>query len=344
MGFRVLQLNGIGPDFHPYRIPLSPCRPVAGQLVCQTTLMTPKALKNAFARSENITELLRGKLNSEQNTEEIIETAYDLQAGSYVRALEFPEMLKHKQVYGEAIASEISRLTSAGSILEPGVGEGTTMSFVVRSFDNKPRHVHGFDISWSRIACCRDWLVSQGFPDVHLSVASVLRSPYLDDSFDVVYTSHTIEPNGGSEAAILSELYRISSRYLILLEPGYELADEMARERMKRLGYCIGLVDHATALGMKVIEHRLFAHSANPLNPTAITIIAKNPNAPSVTPKLACPRYLTPLLDYSESLYSADSLRAYPKIKGIPCLRTEDGIIASTYLETKANRLVESTR
>jgi ubiquinone/menaquinone biosynthesis C-methylase UbiE len=306
--------------------------------------MTPKALKEAFARGENITELLRQESGSEQNTEEIIETAYDLQTGSYVRALDTPEMLNHKEDYGDAIAAEISDLTSASSILEPGVGEGTTMSFVVRAFDSRPAHIHGFDISWSRIACCRDWLSKQDCADVHLSVASILHTPYLDDSFDVVYTSHTIEPNGGNEIAILTELYRIASQYLILLEPGYELADEESRARMKRLGYCTGLVDHAKSLGMNVTKHELFAHTANPLNPTAITVIAKNPNAPSATPKLACPRYLTPLSDYSESLYSGDSLRAYPKINGIPCLRPEDGIIASTYLETKANKAVDSTR
>ena len=300
--------------------------------------MTPKVLKEAFARGENITELLRRESNSDQNTEEIIETAYDLQTGSYVRALESPEMLKHKEDYGEAIAAEISALTSVSSILEPGVGEGTTMSFVVRSLDSRPPHIHGFDISWSRIACCREWLSNQDCADAHLSVASILHTPYLEDSFDVVYTSHTIEPNGGNEVAILTELYRIASQYLILLEPGYELADEEARARMKRLGYCTGLVDHAKALGMNVIKHELFAHASNPLNPTAITVIAKNPNAPSATPKLACPGYLTPLSDYSESLYSSDSLRAYPKIKGIPCLRPEDGIIASTYLETKAEQ------
>ena len=78
--------------------------------------MNPKALKEAYDRGENITELLRQELDSEQNTEEIIETAYDLQTGSYVRALDSPEMLAHKQEYGAAIAAEISRLTTATSI------------------------------------------------------------------------------------------------------------------------------------------------------------------------------------------------------------------------------------
>lgn len=296
--------------------------------------MTPNELKEAYTRGENITELLRRQFGSEKNTEEIIQAAYDLQTGSYVKALESLEMLRHKEDYGRAIALEISSLTCAGSILEPGVGEGTTMSFVIRAFENRPPHIHGFDISWSRIACCRNWLSGQQSGEVYLSVASILHSPYLDDSFDIVYTSHTIEPNGGNEALILTELYRIASRYLILLEPGYELAPQAAQVRMKSLGYCTRLVEHAKKLGMKVARHELFAHTANPLNPTAITIIAKNPTAPSVIPKLACPRYLTPLNDYSESLYSPKSLRAYPKINGIACLCPENGIIASTYLKT----------
>ena len=295
--------------------------------------MTPKALKEAYARGENITELLRQESGSGHNTEEIIETAYDLQSGSYIKALESPDMLKHKTDYGAAIASEIAELTSAGSILEPGVGEGTTLSFVTRALENKPAHIHGFDISWSRIASCRKWLQVQSCEESYMSVASILHTPYLDNSFDVVYTSHTIEPNGGNESGILAELYRITSQYLILLEPGYELADDEAKARMRQLGYCRGLVDHAEKLGMKVVKHELFKHTANPVNPTAITVIAKNPDAPSVAPKLACPRYLTPLADYSDSLYSADSLRAYPKIKDIPCLRCEDGVIASNYDE-----------
>ncbi len=293
--------------------------------------MHPREILAAYERSENITALLRKDFDSATNTEEIIETAYDLQTGSYLMALEDPRMLRHKEDYGRAIAAEISALTTATSILEPGVGEGTTLSFVRRAFETPPAHIHGFDISWSRLACCRRWLSRQNNPDVFLSVASLLHAPYADNSFDVVYTSHTVEPNGGRERPVLAELYRVASRYLILLEPGYELANEEAQDRMRSLGYCRGLPDHAEALGMTVVKHALFPHTANPLNPTAITVIAKAPDAPAATPALACPRYGTPLADYPDSLYSEGSLRAYPKVQAIPCLRREDGIIASAY-------------
>jgi ubiquinone/menaquinone biosynthesis C-methylase UbiE len=293
--------------------------------------MHPKELLEAFKRGENITEILRKKNQSEANTLEIIETAYDLQTGSYVSDLEDSEVRELHKNYGDAIASEISALTKPQSILEPGVGEGTTLSFVSQAFEQFPAHIHGIDISWSRIACCRNWLKSEKVESALLSIASLFNVPYAENSFDVVYTSHTIEPNGGNERPILEELYRIASRYLILVEPGYELASKEAQERMLRHGYCTSLVEHAEALGMKVIKHELLSFSDNLLNPSAITIIEKNPAAASVVPQFVCPRYSTPLKEFPDSLYSPESLRAYPKIQGIPCLRTEDGVVASAY-------------
>ncbi len=294
--------------------------------------MDPKELANAYARGENITALLKNLSQVDYNTEEVIETAYDLQAGSYIASLNDPIMYHHKADYGEAIAQEILALTRPTSILEAGVGEGTTFSFVLQNLNQPALEAHGFDLSWSRIAYCRQWLQDNYSGSAFLSIASLLNLPYLDNSFDVVYTSHTIEPNGGNEKAILQELYRVTSRYLVLLEPGYELASEEAQKRMVQHGYCRDLVNCAESLGMKVLKHELFPHTANPLNPTAITIVVKDATANPAIPKLACPHFGYPLIDRPDSLFSPESLRAYHKIQGIPCLRSQDGIIASAYM------------
>ncbi len=294
--------------------------------------MHPSELKAAFDRNENITDLMRRETESDSNTEEIIETAYDLQTGSYVGALAEPSFREHKEQYGKAIADVLTALVDdGGSVLEPGVGEGTTLSFVMKHCDSSFDHFHGFDISWSRIAKCKEWLSSEGFDDAFVSVASIFHAPYADNSFDIVYTSHTIEPNGGREAPILKELFRVASRYLVLLEPGYELATPEAQQRMTKLGYARGLKEHAMSLGMKVLRHELFGLTSNPLNPTAITVIEKTPDKKRTQPRLTCPRYGDPMLEHVDSLYSPKSMRAYPKILGIPCLRIEDGILASTY-------------
>ena len=293
--------------------------------------MHPKKLKAAFDKGQNITALLKLATKTEQNSEQIIEAAYDLQAGSYIQALEQPVVLAHKKAYAKSLATEILRLTSPISILEAGVGEGTTLSFVLSSLPDSIKYSHGFDISWSRVQFCSEWLRKNGFSDTFLAVASLMRTPYVDGSFDVVYTSHTIEPNGGQESSILKELFRITSRFLILLEPGYEFASREAQIRMESHGYCKNLVEHAKTLGMRVIKHELFPHSANPLNPTAITIIEKEARAKPAIPQLACPSFGDTLEGDTDSFYSQGSLLAYPRIKGVPCLRPCDGIIASWY-------------
>lgn len=293
--------------------------------------MHPKVLVDAYRRGENITALLRNLDASDGNTEAIIETAYDLQAGSYVEAMAQPELREHKTRYGAAIAAEILALTEPASLLEAGVGEGTTLSFVLRALAPRTLSAHGFDLSWSRVATCRAWLEAEAAGACTLSVASLLHQPYADNAFDVVYTSHTVEPNGGREAEVLRELYRVTSRYLVLLEPGYELASNEARARMERLGYCRNLPGVAEQLGMKVVRHERFAHSVNPLNPTALTVIEKQPDAPAAQPSFACPQFGDPLVPQAGALFSATSLRAYPTLGGIPCLRPQDGVVASAF-------------
>jgi hypothetical protein len=72
---------------------------VFGSFSKKISIMHPRDLKAAFDRGENITSLLRREAASETNTEEIIETAYDLQAGSYIASLSEPSFFRHKEEY-----------------------------------------------------------------------------------------------------------------------------------------------------------------------------------------------------------------------------------------------------
>lgn len=295
--------------------------------------MTPQQIKSAFDEGKNITELLRQFEGSAVNTDEIIEIAYDLQSGSYIAGIADPAYRRHKERYGAAMAELITRGGHPGSLLEAGVGEATTLSYVIESLPRPIEHIHGIDVSWSRIHCAREWLRSREIAGVTLAVASLFRLPYADDSFDVVYTSHAIEPNGGRETEILKELHRVASRYLVLLEPGYELAGPEAKSRMERLGYCKGLAETAEALGFRVLEHRAFSETLVPLNPTALTIIEKSSDAPTARPRYQCPKFGGELLHRSGAYFSRESMHAYPVIDGIPCFRTRDGIVASKFSE-----------
>jgi len=229
-------------------------------------------LKQRYTDGENITALLRQR--ADRNTESAIEVAYDLQAGSYVHALDEPAVRKQKEQYGADIGDLIAGLGHFATLLEAGVGEATTLSFVLQQLPGT--HGFGFDLSWSRIAVARDWLKMNRLIDrTTLFTGSLFQIPLPDSSIDVVYTSHSIEPNGGEERAALEELYRVAGKWLILLEPAYDLASSQAKERMIEHGYCIGLQPAVQALGYDVQRYALFGHSINPLNPTGLTLIRK---------------------------------------------------------------------
>ncbi len=297
---------------------------------------TPRELKALFDQGKNITALLREEQGLERNTVEIVEVAYDLQTGSYIAAMGNPQMAEHKRLYTTEIAKRILALCQPRSILEAGVGEATTLSGVLKHMgEGVPSF--GFDISWSRVGYANKWLRRQNVRGATLFTGALLNIPLADNSIDVVYTSHSIEPNGGSETPILKELYRVTRRFLVLLEPGYELAHDEARQRMDSHGYCKNLRGIATSLGYDVREHGLFPFVANPLNPTAITIIRKDEGTPPPAHVLACPKFKTPLEPFGDCLFSPEALLAYPVIGGIPCLRIENGIFASRYRDVVLN-------
>lgn len=298
---------------------------------------SPRQLKELYAQGRNISALMREKLNVKENTQEIIEVSYDLQTGSYIEAMKNEVMAKHKEQYSEGIAKIIHSLCTPVSILEAGVGEATTLSGVLKHIGNGVES-YGFDLSWSRVAYAKNWLSTKGFTSTVLCSGDLFNIPFLDNSVDVVYTSHSIEPNGGNERSILRELYRVARKYLILLEPGYELSGEKAKQRMDLHGYCKNLKEISQSLGYEVIKHELFPFSANPLNPTALTIISKQSSTPIPHDVLACPKFNTPLEKINGALFSPEALVAYPILADIPCLKIENGIFASKFKEIMQNR------
>lgn len=289
---------------------------------------TPRALKALYREGVNITKVMREDRDMTANTTEIIEVAYDLQAGSYVAGMSDDTMRTHKDAYGKAIAQRILSLCNPSSVLEAGVGEGTTMAVVMRNLGPEVRG-YGFDLSWSRVAHARKWLARQGIEHTTLCTGDLFHIPLADDSIDVVYTSHSIEPNGGREADAIRELVRVARRYVLLLEPGHEFASSEGQARMESHGYCRDLHGTARNLGCDVVCHERFPHVANPLNPTALTIIRKSSIPAPANVPFSCPRYQTPLREIAGVLYSDEALVAYPIIDGIACLRIENGVLAS---------------
>jgi len=300
-------------------------------------MTTPGELLNLYNKGVNISSYLRKETGISYNSSDIIEISYDLQTGSYINSLKDKKVATQKEKYCNEIANTIRSLCNPKTILEAGVGEGTTLSGVIKNFTDKQntkQSYYGFDLSWSRVLYAKKWLHNQGINNTFLCTGNLFNIPFTDNYFDIVYTSHSIEPNGGNEEPILQELYRVTKNFLILLEPGYDFANNEARKRMEFHGYCKDLQKKSISLGYDVQEHKLFPHSSNKMNPTAITIIRKRDtgNACNSTP-MACPKFKTPLKKMHGMLYSPEALVVYPIIGDIPCLRIENGIIASKFEE-----------
>jgi hypothetical protein len=118
---------------------------------------SPRELQGLYKQGVNITQLLREEHGLQQNSANIIEIAYDLQAGSYVEYMKSAENEMRVKAYSAEIARTVMTLCSPASILEAGVGEATTLSGVMRNMGPLVRG-YGFDLSWSRIAWIKQLL------------------------------------------------------------------------------------------------------------------------------------------------------------------------------------------
>lgn len=288
-------------------------------------------IKELYENNTNIIKYLKTLNSQTSNTTEDILISYDFQAGTYIKKHESDPSFLNR--YCSSIGNIINNLGNFNSIIEIGVGEATTLSTLLIYLESRPNQILGFDISWSRIKYAKDYLESQGINDAILFTGDLFSSPLKDNSIDVVYTSHSIEPNGGKEEEALKELYRITNKYLILLEPSYEFASQEGKERMESNGYVKNLYSTAIKLGYNVIEHRLLDICSNPLNPTELIIIEKKGSDIENLSPLCCPITKTDLKYQNDCYYSQDSLLAYPLIKDIPCLLPQNAIVATKLMD-----------
>lgn len=279
----------------------------------------------------NVTEYLRQTLGETSNTDAIIEIAYDLQAGSYVR--HFQQHYAAMIAYIDEISSVLrDHIRPGDTILDVGTGECTTLVGVAERCFATTKTILACDISWSRLNVGRQFAaqnLSGCQPD--LFAASFFALPLADKSVDVIWTSHAVEPNGGREREALAELFRVARRKVCLFEPCYEANSSEGRERMDRLGYIRGLAAAAESLGASIEDCVRIESAFNPLNPTYAFVVTP-PTRPSAAHLWACPASHHALVSKAGFLYCESCGLAYPVLLDIPILRSEAAILATGLL------------
>lgn len=293
---------------------------------------TPAELRELYRRNVNIMAKFRELTGSDENSVEAILFSYDLQSGSYTQALEDAGHRERLDRYTSEIASVLAPL-AAGSLLEAGVGEATTLCPVVSKLPQEPAVVAGFDISWSRLSFARKNAAAAGLDRARFFTGDLFHAPIREGSFDVVYTAHTIEPNHGRERAALLELGRITREWLVLFEPSYELGNEATRARIEAHGYCRDLPRIAQELGFEIVEHRLLASPMKTENHTALLLLRKPRGTASPDAAHACPLCREALAEIRAQWFCENCGIVFPVLDGIPCLLPANGIVASKFAE-----------
>jgi len=291
-------------------------------------------ISKMYDQGENIMSYAADKLANEgENNLLPILLSYDLQAGSYNKNKN-SNLSTFYDEYGQQLAEILKNYSSQdSSILEVGCGECTSMSSMLKYINNPTQDILGFDISWSRIYEGKK-LLGDAFQK-NLFVGDLFSIPLKDNSVNIVYSSHSLEPNGGKEEKAIKELLRVANEKVILIEPIYELASDKQKDRMKNHGYVQNLKSTIEKFNVNILRYELLPIFSNPLNQSGIIVIEKKDNKQSknlVNP-WQCPATGLQLEKFDDVFFNKKVGFAYPILKDIPLLRTEHLVIASKISE-----------
>ncbi len=294
-----------------------------------------KELKQVFINGDNIISYLKREEKDDFNLIKAIEIAYDLQSGSYI------DHYNNNQESCKTECSEYVKILKqhikiGDRVLDCGTGEMTNLFGIFNKNLLKNMKIYCFDISLSRILYGRKFLNDNASPGLIKSVvpfvADINAIPLMNNSMDVIFSMHGLEPNHGREKNILKEIFRVARRKVILFEPSFEKNSIEGQKRMEEHGYIRNLTKYIEDLG-GVIEDiiKLDKASKNPLNKTYAHVI-KPPliEEYSLNESLfTCPiNQLKLNVERKDCYYSHDTMYIYPIISSIPILKKEAAIIS----------------
>lgn len=301
--------------------------------ISQTVFTGIMEAKAVFEEGENVAHFLREQYADTLQGSDIIEIAYDLQAGSYIQnAL---QNNNEASAYCKEMAALItSRSDSISNLLDIGTGELTTLCQLV---DLLPKgfvrnKIYAFDISWSRLSKGIEYARTY-FPETASQivpfVADLTKIPLPTSSMDIVISSHAVEPNRAQQDAVIAELLRVAKQRLFLFEPCYEINSLSGKQRMDFHDYIKDLPGSISAFGGSLSELIPMHHVVNPLNPTACFLVDVEKNDFSETVDFTVPGTDSRLFLKDGFLHSEDAGICFPILSGLPILRVKCGILST---------------
>ena len=136
--------------------------------------------------------------------------------------------------------SKIIIETNSKKILEVGSGEFTQFYLVNKKLINRNYEISkcgGLDLSFKRLHEGKIFLDQNNINVDFILQADASNIPISDNSFDLIYTCHCLEQVPYLFQKSVQEMVRVSSKFVILIEPSYELSNKTTKKRIYKKNY-----------------------------------------------------------------------------------------------------------
>ena len=206
------------------------------------------------------------------------------------------------------------------SILDFGCGELTTSSYIFKYLKHKIKNYFANDISFNRLLIgsieLKKKLSKNNFEKFKIFCNSDYHLPFKNNSIDLIITIHALEPNNRKKLKIIDELLRVSRQGIVMMEPHYEIADVIQKNRMKKFGYIRGIekILKQKKINFKILKKKFHLNNQNK---SSIFILKKKVKRNFNQNNYVEPLFKTKLTKYKNILHSDKTCRVFPTISNI---------------------------
>ncbi|NEQ36712.1 MAG: class I SAM-dependent methyltransferase [Okeania sp. SIO3I5] len=302
-------------------------------------------LKTLYSQNINLIEYLNNRKDCDYlSRQDKICLSYDIQAGSYTKGYNNSQFIREiNSQSGKKIAKLLEEI-SPSTVLDAGTGEATSLADVLLNTKDKNIKFAAFDISISRLLYAKLFLEGKNLSIPHLFTSDLTQISLAENSVDLIMTRHAIEPNGGMEDVICQELYRVTRKYVLLIEPSWEFGSDEQRERMVHHGYIKDLPGALERTGFKILNHEPWDKNLNPnpLNIAALILAKKSTTTATQDAdfpdfKFAYPSSNFLLKNVEDGFYCQEMGVLFPVVQNIACLLKNQALLVTRYLEITEN-------